>query len=207
LSKHLESEFSYADRWILFAVAFLHFTLAAVTAADPKAPTFTDPKEAGIDFELQGEYVGEVESDGQKQKLGVQVIALGDGKFRAFGLPGGLPGDGGSRDHEVHMVEGQRENDTVRFDAGEITAELSGGMITVSSNGNKIAEVAKVHRQSPTMGAKPPAGAIVLFDGTSADQFENGKLVDGKLLGATGCVSLVRTRRQEQRMRRDLFDR
>jgi hypothetical protein len=158
-------------------------------AADPKAPAFTDPESAGIEFQLQGEYQGEVQGENEKQKVGLQVISLGEGKFRAVGLIGGLPGDGWSRGAEIHMAEGTLEGDKVRFADGDIQAELSAGMVTINSNGTKIAELAKVHRQSPTVGAKPPTGAMVLFNGSSADAFENGALVEEKYLGATNCVS------------------
>jgi hypothetical protein len=169
--------------WVLF------LGIGGARAADPKAPAYTDPKEAGIEFELQGEYLGEVQRDEGRQKVGVQVIALGDGKFRAVGLIGGLPGQGWSRGEEVHTSEGQLEQDMVRFGDGETMAELRKGAITVTRNGNHVGRLEKTTRQSPTLGMKPPAGAAVLFDGSSADQFENGKLVEGNLLGATNCSS------------------
>jgi hypothetical protein len=173
----------------LIAGLLLVFCVKTAAAVEPKEPAFTDPQTAGIEFNLQGEYVGEVQGDNEKTKVGVQVIALGDGKFKSMGFIGGLPGDGWSRGGEVHMGEGQLEGETVLFKADELTAELKAGMITVTRDGNKIAELSKILRQSPTLGAKPPAGALVLFDGSSTDQFENGKIIEDKLLGATGCVT------------------
>ena len=76
--------------------------LPALQRPNPSAIVFTEPKEAGIDYELQGEYVGEHESDEGKRKIAVQVLALGDTKFRCIAYVGGLPGDGWSRGGERH---------------------------------------------------------------------------------------------------------
>ena len=66
---------------------------AASAAKKGPAKSWTDPKKAAAenkDFAIQGEYVGEV----AKKKSGIQVVAIGSGKFIFACLDGGLPGKG-----------------------------------------------------------------------------------------------------------------
>jgi hypothetical protein len=172
---------------VLVAASLVAIPFAA--GADTKNPAFTNAVEAGTDYEMQGEYVGEVKMDNENKKVGVQVIALGDGKFKAMGFFGGLPGEGWTRGDEIRMSDGTLTDKTVQFTDGDIRAELKDGVITVMGQGNELGKLNKVHRQSPTMGAKPPAGAVVLFDGTSADAFENGKIIEKNLLASSNCSS------------------
>lgn len=162
-------------------------------AADPNVVVFTDPAKAGIDYELQGEYAGTVKTGEEDLKIGVQIIALGDETFQAVGFIGGLPGDGWSRGDKSHSSEGKLENGILRFssdqDDRKVTAEVKDGSIVVYAGDTKVAEFAKIHRQSPTLDAKPPADAIVLFDGSSADAWEGGEIIDGKWLGAQNIAT------------------
>lgn len=140
-----------------------------------------DSKQADADFPFQGEYVGVIPANGDELKIGVQVIALGGGKFHAVGYMGGLPGDGwdGSDRREA---DGELTGNTVVFKVGDASAEILDGTMTIKDgDGNSVGDLKKTVRKSPTEGEKPPTGAIVLFDGSSADKFEGGKL-DGNLL-------------------------
>ena len=164
---------------------------ASLFAADPNAVVFTDPAKAGVDYELQGEYAGTVKSGEEELKIGVQIIALGEGTFQAVGFIGGLPGDGWSRGDKSHSSEGKLQDGLLRFSSEEekVTAQVKDGSIVVYGGGTKVAEFTKVHRQSPTLGAKPPEGAIVLFDGSSTDAWEGGEIIDGKWLGAQNIAT------------------
>jgi hypothetical protein len=151
-------------------------------AADP---AITDPKQAGPDFAVQGEYLG----DAGDHKWGAHVIALGDGKFDVVGYQGGLPGDGWKRGDATKRGTGELKDGVTQLKGDDWTGTIKDGVFTVMHEDQKIGELKKVERKSPTLGAKPPSGAIVLFDGTTADNFEKGQLVEGNLLGATNCVS------------------
>ena len=66
-------------------------------AAPDKKGAYATPEDAAKDpdFAIQGEYTGSyTKSNGNEAKVGIQVIALGNGTFRAVGFEGGLPGDG-----------------------------------------------------------------------------------------------------------------
>lgn len=147
-------------------------------AAEGGLPTYTDPKSAGADFTIQGEYSGEItNAEGERHKLGIQVIALGDGKFRAVACPGGLPGEGGDKSEGKHTVDGKTDGGVTIFKGDTHEGRIKDGALTiVGPSGTQIGQLKKVERKSPTLGAKPPAEAVVLFDGTSADNFEGGKL-------------------------------
>jgi hypothetical protein len=147
-------------------------------------PAFTNPAEAGPDFAFQGEYVGDVGD----HHWGAQVVALGDGKFDLVGHQGGLPGKGWQRGGEMSRGKGELKGDTVELTGDGWTGVIQNSVLTIAHGDLKQA-MQKVERKSPTLGAKPPAGAIVLFDGSSAAAFEKGELVEGNLLGATNCVS------------------
>ena len=68
------------------------FLISLPAFAAEKDPTYitTDQAAEDPDFAIQGEYAGEIKDE----KRGVQIIALGNGKFHAVGYEGGLPGDG-----------------------------------------------------------------------------------------------------------------
>jgi len=168
------------------SVALAVAVLGVVRSAAQEKGIYTDPANVPEDFAVQGEYLGELlGKDGVKEKWGAQVVALGDDKFDAVAYKGGLPGDGWKRGDERMKAQGQTKDGVTRFNCGKGTAEWKDGTITVmDTGGTKLGTLKKVQRKSPTLGAKPPKGAKVLFDGTSADAWKDGKLTDGKLLAA-----------------------
>ena len=150
-------------------------------AADrPKIETYLTPQTAGPDFLIQGEFNG-AKDQGPEKNLGAQVIALGKGAFRAVFLPGGLPGSGWDAKTRIE-IEGKTEGEKIVFNSAEGEATIT--ETTLAGQHAKLGkfELPKVTRKSATLGAKPPSGAIVLFDGSNADEFVNGHVDERKLL-------------------------
>lgn len=166
---------------ILFVLTILTSLAHFAAAASPK---FVDPQQVDADFAYQGEYTGLIPGTGDKQQLGVQVIALGKGRFEAVGYFGGLPGDGWNREKPLR-AQGEIKDGLVEFRTDDGVARLRNGEIAVCEpDGNQVGTLKKVVRESPTLGKKPPTGAVVLFDGTpdSLQNWQGGRMTDDGLL-------------------------
>jgi hypothetical protein len=196
-------------RWLGLSCACFALLAASLPAQPKTKEVFTDPNDSSlpIDFKFQGEYAGD--------KVGVQVIALGEGQFQAVLCNGGLPGagwDGKSKSLMHGKLDGSKVVLTAidpkekrnylagpaeKFSAtskfpppghtaynGSIESET---MTLTSGDDAKPMVLKRVVRISPTMGAKPPEGAIVLFDGTNKDAWNGGRLDEmTKLLNTDG---------------------
>ena len=173
----------------LFFTGLFSISCVPLLFAADGSPAFTCVDAAGIDYQIQGEYVGEAIED-SSYKIGAQIIALGGGKFDLVGLIGGLPGDGWERGDETHTATGEWQDDEVVFemDSGMIVS-VKKGKLVVTADGGEVAILERTVRKSPTLGKAPPTGAKVLFDGSNVDHFEDAKLVEGKYLGATGAFT------------------
>lgn len=190
-------------RWLLLCGLFLGLPGIGMDAGQNKKPAkevWTDPKDPTLpeNFKYQGEYVG-ASDDGEK--LACQVIALGDRYFHAVMLPGGLPGAGWDKKHKS-LLEGWHDGDRTAFRPAsgkrrylaDSPAEFSatrkfppngqkdvvdnviiGETMSVKTDG-KLFTLKKAFRKSPTLGKKPPKGALVLFDGSNMDEWRNARL-------------------------------
>ncbi|MCA9063911.1 MAG: DUF1080 domain-containing protein [Planctomycetaceae bacterium] len=149
----------------------------------------TNPKTAWLDgakagpvYSVQGEYSGQISTDDGDIRIGVQIVAAGTDKLKYAAYFGGLPGDGWDGNDPIRG-DGHMEGDVGHVGSDASTGEIHDGRILVyNADKVRVAELTKVVRVSPTEGRKPPEGAVVLFDGTSADAFDGGRMSDDGLL-------------------------
>lgn len=167
------------DRFVVFAC--ICFLAASLQAQDPlKISRLEDVDE---DFAFQGEYTGLTlpENSACLQRIGLQVIARGNGRFDAVAYTGGLPGAGAGS--ERLMLSGQRTGDVLELSGETLSVRIQGRRATLrSARGNTLGSFYRVVRKSSTLGKSPPANAIVLFDGSGTDEFSNGRMTEDGLL-------------------------
>ena len=162
--------------------------IVPAATAQEKTPVAIDLSQVDEDFAFQGEYLGQIEtSKGVTVKLGAQVVAQGKGEFVIVGYAGGLPGAGWKRGDKKAQVVGTRDGNSVSLKhEGRVVGKIADGKITVwkPEDLQPIVELKKTERKSPTLGAKPPAGAIVIFDGSGTHNLAEGEMNAQKLLWA-----------------------
>jgi hypothetical protein len=146
------------------------------------------------DFADQGEYAsgvaGVVTATGSS--LGLQMVALGDGQFRAALLPGGLPGNGWTRGVRIELI-GQRDGDRIVLKGDDHTVSVDGGRaeLTSTKSGERF-NLIKVVRRSPYFNLVPPPGSYVLFDGQDTVAWRKAKIKDGQLQAGTELIPTFR---------------
>jgi len=179
-------------RFLSMLCVLISATLVFAQNKEPLKIVVDDPANADRDFAIQGEYE---DANYDKYKVGAQVIARGGGNFAVRMLKGGLPGagwDGKTQqllsattiDGKV-VVTGKDPNGVDAY------GRIENGKLTLK--GEEFA-LKRVVRKSVTLGQKPPAGALVLFD--KPEDIERWKeatvagLSDGKFLAATDKTTL-----------------
>ncbi|UCG56274.1 MAG: DUF1080 domain-containing protein [Phycisphaerales bacterium] len=161
-----------------------------VTLVEEPRIVVTEPKETADAF--MGDWQGSWKLDDGTESgpLAAQVIALGDGKYRAKFIEGFdltvspyAVVDGLREGGKVGLIgKGEYEGTDLKVQAMIGEEKLSGNFQWQDWDGQEIAgsfSLSKTVRLSPTLGAKPPAGAIVLFDGTNLDEWEHTQRKQG----------------------------
>ena len=120
--------------------------------------------------------------------LAAQVIALGKGEYKANLLEAF---DTEKKTKPMGVLEGRLEDGAVSLEGkarhGEIDfdvkARIEGGKFTgtfAGGNADRKFTLNRVFRVSPTMGAKPPKGAVVLFDGKDFEEWKRATVKEGE---------------------------
>lgn len=162
------------------------------TVIPGKGPAYTVPPEKEPNYPLMGEFVGQIGAKGEKKKkqsVALQIRPVAGDQFHAIAFYGGLPGEPNHQSEEMRLI-GLRGNDSLVLSGGPWAIFVDPkGCNLVSSSGKLLGRLKRVHRVSPTLGAKAPEGATVLFDGTSVDHFVKAEMTDDGLLKQGALIS------------------
>jgi len=133
-----------------------------------------------------------------------QVLPLAEGKYQAV-LLAAFDAENGP----LAVLQGVASQDVVRLSGDGWSGEIKQGVLLASKGAQELA-LKHVTRPSPTLGAGPPPGAVVLFDGRNLEAWakkhgkewltEDGparwKLVDGGAMEVVPGSDCIITHRQ-----------
>lgn len=176
---------------MMAAILFLLPFTACITLGDE----FIEEEEAHAfpGYEYQGEYTGELSIDGgETQPVSLQVAVYGENRFRALFIEDRLPGHAEQPIAENRMfeMEGAVNNGELILEGDHaLRFRFDGiGFAAINDKNEVLGFLEHTIRNSPVMGMNPPENAIILFDGTNLDYWdENTRMTDDGLLmqGAT----------------------
>lgn len=181
-------------RLISLVVALFVISAAAIAAG----PAVQD---------VQGLYEGTRMDSSGSHKFEARVVALGKGAYKVFVREirkGGAKGAAVTKAELDGKTEGEAVTFTGKSAAGDWAASYANGAIKGTCGKVGKVEMKRVVRVSATMGAKPPAGAVVLIDGKNFNEVvarpgKDGKVqewkvaADGGVLVAKGGINSKRS--------------
>jgi hypothetical protein len=137
----------------------------AEAAEEPEA--FLLPRQAGLEWAIQGDYVGDMfDAASELKKHAVQVIAVGDKKFKAKLYVGGLPGAGWDN-NKPEEFDGELDGEFGIFKRAKGMATVKNAAMTIeTADAVPLGTLVKEDRVSKTVDMKPPQGASILLDST-----------------------------------------
>jgi hypothetical protein len=185
--KKVSTVFSFNVRNVVMCVSMLTLSVLLSSCMGPAAVDPIIEARMGIENadSAMGDWEGtwKLDDESDSGPLVTQVIALGKGKYKAKVMM-----EFDTREEPIAVLEGQSDGAMVSF-AGpgeanyyefQIKAVINDGKFSGSFTGDVSGSIVmeKVIRVSPTMGEKPPAGAIVLFNGRNFKQWNHTKKSD-----------------------------
>lgn len=155
--------------------------------AENKLPriALTEAPKDDPDYELMGEFVGVISAtENSYEPLGLQIRPLGNNNFEALQFIGGLPGQEGFKSKSLQLVGRRHEQHLILSGGPYAIIVHQKHCLIIDQAGKNLGKLERIQRGSPTMGARPPAGSLVLFNGKDTSQFLNGKMTEDGLLMA-----------------------
>ena len=167
-------------RFLVFP-ALLLTALAPLRAAEPHGEALIDPANAGPDYAVQGEYMGD--------NCAAQIIALGAGKYHIVGWAHGLPGAAPDAEKK-HEVDAKTEGDKVTFDGEGFKGSIAGETLTGTNDQGQSWTLKKTVRHSPTEG--PPVVSATRAASAASVKTYPLEVSSGRTINSAPAAAAVR---------------